>query len=175
MIDLIINPKSFRISKNKKLQQCQIFAEIYFQIEDKFFPGKSWDDFVVIILNWWIENILNIAGKNNEKSRCCFMDGPYFFDIESNDEYLSVCFVDDRFDNKKTVYCENILISCFMKILQKNANLILRLSSDFTAPVSEITELRNNYNRISKFIKSSRFAQKEKPKKGIQKEKEGQT
>ena len=51
MIELIIAPSSFRLSGDGRNSSHQVFSEIYFQLDGKFFPEKSWDDFVVVILN----------------------------------------------------------------------------------------------------------------------------
>lgn len=35
-------------------------GEIYFQFEDFAFPEKGWNDFVDVILNWWIHNLIEL-------------------------------------------------------------------------------------------------------------------
>ncbi|HEM7168437.1 TPA: hypothetical protein U2K68_004268, partial [Providencia stuartii] len=77
MINLIIIPESIRVSKSKV--STQVFSEIYFKIGNTFFPEEKWDDFSVIILDWWLKKACNI--KSDDKSVFNFMDGPYYFEV----------------------------------------------------------------------------------------------
>ncbi len=59
MISLIINPNSVRVSKSKV--STQIFSEIHFQVDSMFFPEENWDDFTVVILDWWLQEACRIS------------------------------------------------------------------------------------------------------------------
>ena len=59
-----------------------IFGKIYISVGDSSFPDKKWDDFIVVIMSWWNEELLKIMDNNemdnNEKDyQLNFMDGPY--------------------------------------------------------------------------------------------------
>lgn len=49
---------------------------VYWQFGNTAFPDAQWDDFVLVLANWWIDEI---SGLETGASRCClcFMDGPY--------------------------------------------------------------------------------------------------
>ena len=64
-IELIVNPSSVA-------KRISITGEIYFKINDYFFPEKRWDDFVVVILGWW----LRALRSNSDMFELLFMDGP---------------------------------------------------------------------------------------------------
>lgn len=74
-IELIVVPDSFRRTKS-------ITGEIYFQIGDFFFPEEGWNDFVAIILSWWLHAIRN--SKNDFE--LLFMDGPLKIKAEKTKE-----------------------------------------------------------------------------------------
>lgn len=48
------------------------------------FPEQDWNDFVVVVLGWWNENILSFLSGDSHKCRCDFMDGPYSFEIKDS-------------------------------------------------------------------------------------------
>lgn len=55
-----------------------ITGEVYFENNDEYFPEIHWNDFVVVILNWWIEAIERIEKATvGESDEFLFMDGPY--------------------------------------------------------------------------------------------------
>jgi hypothetical protein len=62
------------------------------------FPETDWDDFPVVILNWWIE-ALEQVGEGSESVKFCFMDGPFWMTAvpEGEDNLLLSC-VEDRRD-----------------------------------------------------------------------------
>lgn len=70
---------------------------VYFDFDKQLqFPVAGWDDFVVVIANWWIAALEEIdAGPVESKLR--FMDGPYWISIVSyeNSKVLLRC-TDDR-------------------------------------------------------------------------------
>ncbi len=65
-----------------------ITGEIYFENAEGYFPDIHWNDFVVVILDWWIEAIDRIEKATvGETDEFLFMDGPYLvrgYKIDSN-------------------------------------------------------------------------------------------
>lgn len=56
---------------------------IWLEFGDIAFPEKSWNDFVDIILGWWIEAYNNFLEGKTKYCEFNFMDGPYFIRIEN--------------------------------------------------------------------------------------------
>lgn len=69
-----------------------ITGVIFIEIDNKYFPEENWNDFPVIILNWWLEKaITNIEGEYR------FMDGPFRFNIYyEKGEYYITCFYNGK-------------------------------------------------------------------------------
>ncbi|MDE7252846.1 MAG: hypothetical protein K2O32_07890 [Acetatifactor sp.] len=55
----------------------QITGEIYFKINDYYFPERRWNDFFVTILQWWVHNYITAIRSNSYTFEFHFMDGPY--------------------------------------------------------------------------------------------------
>lgn len=57
---------------------------IYFEYSTEYFPRKDWNDFLDVILNWWMEElVLNLKLKKN-KFDFQFMDGSYKLEMDFN-------------------------------------------------------------------------------------------
>lgn len=50
------------------------------------YPEKEWSDFIVIVLSWWIDEILSILKQESDNAICEFMDGSYEFAIDRIDQ-----------------------------------------------------------------------------------------
>jgi len=75
MIDVKVNValESLELTSSKA-----ITGEIYFENTNGYFPELHWNDFVVVILIWWIEAIERIEKATvGESDEFLFMDGPY--------------------------------------------------------------------------------------------------
>lgn len=56
-----------------------IIGEICFIVEKEYFPQKKWTDFIIIILGWWIETLVDLIINNKRKFfKLLFMDGSFF-------------------------------------------------------------------------------------------------
>lgn len=51
---------------------------LFIEIGDVYFPAASWGDYVIPVLNWWIDNVMKIANSPADVKNI-FMDGAYFF------------------------------------------------------------------------------------------------
>lgn len=149
-INLIINPDSIRLSKNKISEQ--VFSEIYFSIHDDiFFPEKGWDDFSVVIMGWWLERSLGIRG--GDKAVLNFMDGPYYLEISELGEDYTILFVNDKYNVKKVICSEKINGKLFLKVLLKSANLLIRSIPDEAKELDDVLVLINNFKLLQRHVK----------------------
>lgn len=55
-------------------------GRIWLEFGGHAFPSSRWDDFVVVVLGWWVEAILRVIQKNDSVV-VNFMDGPYSVEI----------------------------------------------------------------------------------------------
>lgn len=147
-IQLIISPNSIRQSVGSNTKN--IFGEIYFQLNhDLFFPEKDWDDFIVIILNWWIEQ--SISSSNGSEAVCRFMDGPYYFTLKSESDSFDIVFI-SNIDKEKIIYSINMKQKDFFTLLVKNTNIILREAMGKNISSEDIIELERSFKSLQRFI-----------------------
>jgi hypothetical protein len=69
---------------------------VYFEFSpEKQFPGAGWNDFVVVLTNWWIAALDQIiAGR--PQADLLFMDGPYWITANSQGKDLTLTCTEDR-------------------------------------------------------------------------------
>ena len=71
-IEIKVNDQSFELSGGL------ITGELYFVVGENYFPHKNWNDFVVVVLSWWIESFMQFDFFMGKTSKFNFMDGPYY-------------------------------------------------------------------------------------------------
>lgn len=57
---------------------------IALQVGDTYFPERDWNDFPVVILRWWLKELLRLWHgklKTAESVECLFMDGDYCYRV----------------------------------------------------------------------------------------------
>ena len=58
-----------------------ITGVVAISVSGNFFPAPNWDDFPVVILNWWLEPLSRILDGRSNLWNCRFMDGPVLMQI----------------------------------------------------------------------------------------------
>lgn len=90
-----------------KTKSGNVIGAIHINADGFAFPDNSWDDFVVRILGWWLEEVSKLCFETDENCSCYFMDGPFRYDIEARNNALwQIRFIDDR--GSETCVLENV-------------------------------------------------------------------
>jgi hypothetical protein len=58
-----------------------ITCPIYIECGEWFFPSQEWDDFAVVILGWWLQEVGVLERDECESAVLRFMDGPHQVNI----------------------------------------------------------------------------------------------
>jgi len=85
-ISLILETKTIEKSSNGK-----IFGNIYLSNEHIYFPEKDWNDFIVIILSWWVTSLIKLQSNQSIEEVFNFMDGSFAFSIKMKGSKL--CYI----------------------------------------------------------------------------------
>lgn len=108
LIEIIVNLESF--NKNRL---DSITCEIYFKINEFFYPEEGWNDFVIVILNWWLYAFKNFQSLNNDSFEMLFMDGPLKVKAKKNENNeLEMVFI------RRYIDCEDCI--CTIKCSEEN-------------------------------------------------------
>lgn len=63
----------------RKSSRGNVLGNVWFQVGEECFPSTKWNDFVLPILAWWAEAVLELD-VDTKPVRLDFMDGPYSVD-----------------------------------------------------------------------------------------------
>lgn len=90
-----------------------ITGVICLRINDRYFPEREWNDFPIIILSWWLTNLLSLWRGEPDTADgvdCLFMDGDYSYRVTPHGDRWLVEFTDDG-----TVYSIEVERTAFMR------------------------------------------------------------
>lgn len=68
-----------------------VIGIICFHSEGSFFPGKQWDDFVVVMLYWLAKEVVALSFNTNKTVESPFMEGCFKIALSLNNE--SQCII----------------------------------------------------------------------------------
>ena len=144
-VEVKVNEKSLEISSTKA-----ITGEICFNIENQFFPESVWNDFVVVILAWWIEALLDLIKLNSSALReFDFMDGPYLVRGKKiEDDIINLDFVKKR-GGEKTLFSARCSIKQFKNSLLLASRRVIEIIEREKWDSQETKLLRDLTNRLN--------------------------
>jgi hypothetical protein len=79
---ILVNPIEETI-RERASAGLTLTCPIYIRCGECAFPNESWDDFAVVILGWWMEQVRDLHRCQIETAVLLFMDGPYRVHISS--------------------------------------------------------------------------------------------
>jgi hypothetical protein len=60
----------------ERTERGSIVGRVWLVLDDYAFPERGWSDLIVVVLGWWIEELLQIQSEETTMT-LLFMDGPY--------------------------------------------------------------------------------------------------
>jgi hypothetical protein len=77
-VELIVPREALRLDANQALR-----GTIFFRKGSIEFPTNDWDDFVVVLLEWWLRALMPIVRGEEASAELLFMEGPYQVNVEA--------------------------------------------------------------------------------------------
>lgn len=143
-INIIINLDSIEMSKSGA-----ITGEIFFEISNGFFPEENWSDFIVVILGWWINNLIDYYERNDESFELCFMDGPLSVEAKKKtEEIIELSFLRINDDKKQNFFKTECLEKTLRKRILSAARKILRKAEIEQWSTESIKGLKKGVSRL---------------------------
>lgn len=100
---------------------------ISLQIGDAYFPEREWSDFPVVILGWWLTELLQLWGGESETTEgaiCAFMDGAFYYRVSTQGERWLIECIDDS-TSEEAAFEAEVERAAFMKTVLTCAAQIL--------------------------------------------------
>lgn len=97
-----------------------VCGQIYFDLNLDSFPEIEWNDFVVIICNWWIDSLLNLESSNQTSVELMFMDGPFRVEVQRDGDFkLRLKFIHNEIIKTEEVVVKyNFYVHFYAEILK---------------------------------------------------------
>lgn len=139
---MMLNIDSESISRN----DSHFFGNINFRFDDFYFPSNDWNDFIFVILNWWIQSLRNLLSNDVVKEELLFMDGPFLVKINYlKDDIFTLFFVKNdhdiinSFEINKELFVRDFLIE---------VNSLIREFDKTKMKSKDFDELKKNYSKL---------------------------
>jgi len=144
MITVQTESKSIEQSKSQA-----ITGVIFFDLGGYQFPEKGWNDFIVVVLSWWLAALENIISGSADNEVLRFMDGNLYVVVKSLDGGLCQleCFDGGAGGNKEfsVQYCLAEVISAVLDF----AKMVESVCSNNGWVTDDIRELKVAIKRVT--------------------------
>ena len=138
-ISLHVDIDSLEINRSKNITGTLYFIIDYHQ----YFPDKGWDDFLVIILSWWIKSIRGVdISRIGTTYKLDFMDGTpevLVKKISEEEVEMNFRFKDDVDDSFKGTFLYSELKDSLLSASKK----VIRVLDRNHWVTEEISEFKN--------------------------------
>lgn len=140
MISVVVNESTFEINKRNS-----ITGEIFFELEDSYFPESNWNDFVVVILTWWNKSIRLLESSSVGTSvDFNFMDGPYYVRaVKKDDIFVSLSFIRRNKANLELITTLDVETDSLKKSIVKASKKVIREIQTKDWATDDIEQLKN--------------------------------
>lgn len=120
-----------------------IVGKVYFSFKNDCFPERGWNDFVPVVLHWWLPSAGEIYSNNSDYEKLVFMDGPFYVEVNSvNGEMCGIKF----FHERNEVGSIEISKKIFFTEIFNAAKSFLEVCESKRWLSSEITQLQEQLN-----------------------------
>ena len=130
-----------------KTETNSITGMFYVKLGDFVFPDDKWNDFIVVILDWWLNNLLLISDNSIHKITCNFMDGSFRFEI--NPKVGDFCEI-NFYSNNSFILNGTINKLVLINDMLSASNTVLRTCQKNSWSTTDIKKLKDSYLRLQK-------------------------
>jgi hypothetical protein len=128
---------------------------IHVEADGFVFPEVEWDDFVVIILGWWLNDIIGLISGSTKNCSCQFMDGPLQFNIEVKDpKKWMIQFVIRRLKGDECLWEGTFAPQEIVVAVSSAAESVINLCRERGWASTDITSLIENHSAMNRFVRS---------------------
>jgi hypothetical protein len=152
-MNLSININEQNIYKSSGISES-ILGEVSIKIGDIFFPEETWNDFVVIILGWWLKDVFSLLNNKKQEVKCYFMDGPYRFIIKFDKKRLfSISFIKEWSDSIECIAKINCEKELFISELLLKSDLVIDICKRNQWVSKDLEILKKYYSKLKNKFK----------------------
>lgn len=119
-------------------------GHIAIHVADKSFPGPEWNDFIIVVIGWWVNELLKLS-SGERYGELLFMDGPYKVSLSAReDAELNIGLIKNgELIDSFIVQTQNLIDEVL-----RNANFIIRQCRNENHSSDDVHALEKNYQRL---------------------------
>ncbi|KNY26497.1 hypothetical protein Bccel_1762 [Pseudobacteroides cellulosolvens ATCC 35603 = DSM 2933] len=88
--NIMINELEIIANTNSLQKRRNITGEIFFKVGEFSFPEQNWNDFIIIVLVWWLSAYKTFVENDKQPFKLIFMDGSFEIKIKRITEGILV-------------------------------------------------------------------------------------
>jgi hypothetical protein len=135
---------------NKKDHRFPVCMPFSVRIGGVAFPHSEWDDFAIVVLNSWLENIAEIEVQGSGKACLRFMDGPFQIEVERLDSKTCRLMGVQRSVHGKNVECmAQVPLNDLRATLIQAAKRTLKMARGGSILENDCSKLAQSVKRMS--------------------------
>lgn len=150
-MQLIIDKNSLR-----RTSKGSITGVIYFDFGEIKFPEIGWDDFVVVIVGWWITSLLKLFMKHSITEDLLFMDGPLAIRLAKKEETLLLECINRRLTGDFVGYSQEVSLQEFTICVLNTGKNIIEICKDHNWKSKDIDDLTSLILQLDDRVKQRR-------------------
>lgn len=106
----------------------QVVSQLAIKVDGNYFPDEKWQDFVQVVLCWWLEAVKDLSTGNKAEVTLDFMDGPFCLVVRKDRsvDLWKLSFVRVSSDKPIILYTSLVDSYEFMMSIIQAANRFIR-------------------------------------------------
>ena len=106
-----------------------------------FFPEKEWNDFIIILINNWLNSSYNLLIGTSDYEEFLFMDGPYYLKVKRIDVVNCKIECVESFNKENILYTTRLNINFLHTEIFRNAFFLQQFCEKNNWNTDEVQEL----------------------------------
>lgn len=127
-----------------------ITGVMYFDSLSEQFPEAGWNDFIVVVMGWWIPELASLTNGSANTAELSFMDGPYTLKVVKTENGDFSLFRTDGKQSIQFVTLSKIDFEKFVVRLKKSARKIVEECEKKSWKSDDLSTLKQILSRIYK-------------------------
>ena len=136
----------FRSGSLSVARSGSAYGQVFISIADTHFPEAEWSDHIVI-LGWWIGEIVQIWNGEMKSVKLKFMDGPCYLQLTT--EKLPYVSVMGRIDSKEKITRNKIDLRQLITSLSTSIKQVIEEGLERSIASRDLDELKASMQRYS--------------------------
>lgn len=145
---------SIKLRTSEFAKSRLVSGPVWLKGDQKEFPTQGWNDFPVIILGWWLEEIERLVEMKGGKAECSFMDGPYKFEVDAGPGSWFITFITRRRNGVERLPQKEVSPKVVVSEILKASRIVADVCRERGWESRDLTILESHIKRVDHRIQS---------------------